>query len=94
MHVSWAFRDQKFQDAALASGASHLKWPTSKHNHQENGAPCSLALDVFQINEDGMAVFDPIFCARLNAASVVAGYKLRWGGEFKSLGDAGHFELI
>jgi hypothetical protein len=94
LHVSWAFRDEGSQNEAFKAGASKLQWPKSKHNTTQGGNPCSEALDVFQINGVGQAIFDPIFCARLNAASKKLGFDLRWGGEFKTLGDSGHFELI
>jgi hypothetical protein len=89
LHCSWVFRDEASQNAAFANGDSKLNWPRSKHNKLP-----AEAIDVFQIRPDGRAAFDPIFCATLNAVSIKRGYKLRWGGSFKSLGDSGHFELI
>lgn len=88
MHVSWAHRDEASQGQAFSDGDSKLQWPNSKHNLLP-----SQALDVFQINEQKQAVFDPIFCAKLNDDSKKSGYTLRWGGEFKTLGDSGHFEM-
>ena len=94
MHVSWAFRDEQSQNEAVANHESKLPWPDSKHNVMINGKPCSQALDIFQINEDNQAIFDPIFCTKLYYSSVRDLFRLRWGGEFKSLGDFGHFELF
>lgn len=96
MHVSWSFRDEASQNEAFEDGASKLRFPLSKHNKMRAGAPCAEALDVFQII-DGRAVFDPIFCARLNDVSKDT-YHLRWGGTFvdsqgKPLHDNDHFEI-
>lgn len=89
LHCSWVYRDQQSQDEAFDGGYSKLKFPQSKHNL----AP-SQAVDIFQINENGKAVFDGVFCAKINKEAQVSGFKLRWGGEFRSLGDYGHFELL
>lgn len=93
MHVSWAFRDEETQNAEVAKGASKLHWPHSKHNFMVDGVPRARALDIFQEDESGRAIFDPIFCAKVNAASIASGHTLRWGGSFHDLGDSGHFEL-
>lgn len=91
-HISWAFRGKADQNRFFADGASKAPWPLSKHNHEKDGKPCSLALDLFQIR-DGRAIFDPVFGAKVNAENQAAGLKLVWGGTFKRLGDAGHFEM-
>jgi hypothetical protein len=94
LHVSWSYRNQAEQTQAVSNGASRLNYPDSAHNKTDaNGNPCSLALDVFQINDAGQAVFDPIFCAKLDAESEAAGYIIKWGGNFRSLGDNDHFEI-
>lgn len=88
-HISHGFRDIADQNAAFASGASKLQWPNSKHNKLP-----SEAIDIFQINENGKAVFDPRFCHEAYKLSIKLGFKFRWGGQFKTLGDFGHFELV
>lgn len=60
-HVSWAFRNEALQNKAYENHASNLKWPMSAHNHMENNKPCALALDIFQIDEDGVGRFSPKF---------------------------------
>lgn len=96
MHVSWAYRGREDQEKAFQDGASLLHFPNSAHNHSfvdGKGQEWrdSMALDIFQI-KDGKAVFDPIFCARLNDENEKAGIKMIWGGKFKKLGDSGHFQ--
>ena len=39
------WRGEEFQNALVESGVSRTRWPTSKHNHIEDGQPCSLAID-------------------------------------------------
>lgn len=92
LHISCGFRSKADQDKAFRDGKSQLKWPDSKHNNQlVNGKPLSLALDLFQL-VNGKAEFNKAFMNTLNKESA-ASYELRWGGEFKSLGDYCHFEL-
>lgn len=93
VHISWSYRDEASQNQAFSEGASKLKYPLSAHNHTVEGQPHSLALDIFQINDAGRAVFDPVFCAKVNHESCSLGYALKWGGQWKSLGDNDHFEI-
>ena len=95
LHISWGFRDEKHQRADFKAGLSRLNWPNSKHNNMLDGSPCSLALDVFRIDQQtGAALFNSSFYTVLNEYSKSQGYNLRWGGEFKTLKDLDHFELI
>ena len=91
-HISWSFRDQKSQDEAVATGHSHLKWPTSPHNATHGGNPCAAALDLFQLDSSGRAVFDPIFYAKLSQECLNHQDEIIWGGHFKSIGDFDHFQ--
>jgi hypothetical protein len=93
MHASWVFRDEAAQHQAVIDGKSKLDWPKSMHNNTKDGKPYSLAIDIFQ-QVNGRAVFDPMFCARVNAATQKAGFSIRWGAAIKSLGDYDHFEMI
>lgn len=92
-HVSCAFRNQADQTKVYLEKKSTLRWPNSKHNFMKDGKPCAMALDLFQIDEDGLARWSPQFFAKLNADNEAAKIDLRWGGLFKSLGDYCHFEL-
>lgn len=86
-HCSWVHRGKEDQEKAFKERKSMARFGQSKHNLLP-----AEAIDLFQINEEGRAVFDPIWCAKINKAAIEAGYELRWGGHFKKLGDAGHFE--
>lgn len=86
VHTSWVHRGKEDQEAAFKSGASRAHFGESKHN----SLPAE-AMDIFQII-DGRAIFDGVFCAKINKELVNAGYVLKWGGSFKKLGDSGHFE--
>lgn len=89
MHCSWVHRNESEQDSAFARGESKLKWPHSKHNKLP-----SEAIDIFQIDQNGMAVFDPKFCNDVKKFLLSQGFDFKWGGDFKSLGDYGHFETV
>lgn len=93
VHISWSYRDQTSQEKAFSDGASKLHYPDSAHNKTEADAPHAMALDIFQIDDSGKAVFDPVFCAKVNQESLDLGYALKWGGQWKSLGDSDHFQL-
>lgn len=88
VHCSWVHRGKEDQESAFKSGASRAHFGESKHNLLP-----SEAMDLFQIIE-GKAVFDGVFCAKLNKELIEAGYELKWGGTFRKLGDYGHWETI
>jgi hypothetical protein len=96
MHVSWAYRGEEEQNAALEAGVSNAKFGESKHNVLP-----SLAIDIFEIKE-GAAIWDPVFCLKVYKEALAAGFRLKNGGDFKvkkkgkwvSLGDYGHFEVM
>lgn len=95
VHCSEAHRDEDAQNKAFEEKKSRLKWPHSKHNSLP-----SLAIDIFQINNAGAAVFDPVFYANAHKFSKEKGFNIRWGGDWNSDGiknekfvDAPHFEL-
>lgn len=88
MHCSWVYRDKEEQEEAFNSGASRAHFGESKHNLLP-----AQAVDIFQINEHGSAVFDGVFCAHLNKLANQNSFDLKWGGDFKKIGDSGHFEM-
>lgn len=96
MHTSCTFRDEPTQNKAFAEGSSMLRWPNSAHNFMKDSKPLSLAADIFQIDEDGVARFSYKFCFILwEWTQAQYGKKfMRWGGDFKTLGDSGHFQLV
>lgn len=98
VHVAWAFRGEADQTAAVISGASKRPWPTSKHNHTELVGdailPRSLALDLFLIDEDGIAQWPPLFYARVNKESLDEKYQVMWAGLWKgTFKETCHFEI-
>lgn len=88
LHISWSHRDQQAQEEAYAQGRSHAHFPASPHNKLP-----SLALDIFQINDQGRAVWDSVFCAKLADETLKEKLPIIWGGHFKSLGDNDHFQV-
>lgn len=86
-HCSTAYRNKEDQEMAYSEGKSHRHYPDSAHNKTP-----AMALDIFQLNDHGQAVFDPVFCARVASENISNGWHLIWGGHFKSLGDYDHFE--
>lgn len=94
LHISWAYRDEASQHADFLSGKSRLDYPNSKHNNTVDGKPLSLALDLFTIDSNGSANFNPDFYDKLNLASLEKGYSLRWGGTFQHLKDMDHWEIL
>lgn len=94
-HISCAYRGKEAQDDAFKRGASHVKFPFSKHNHRNGfGAPSALALDLFRLGKDGKAYFPVEWYTELWHASQDDKLPMRWGGEFKRLKDYPHFELV
>jgi hypothetical protein len=91
-HISWSWRGKSDQNKFYADGKTKAMWPNSPHNQVVDEKPCSYALDLFQIDEDGIARFSQLFYARINAENETARLPVRWGGKFKSIGDADHFE--
>ena len=87
LHVSWSNRDQASQESAFIAGTTKLHFPNSAHNSLP-----SKALDVFQINDQGQAIWDRSFLSALNDETKAAGYTLRWGGQWPTLGDSDHWE--
>lgn len=59
VHISWAWRGKLDQDKFVAEGKSNTPFPMSKHNYMIDGKPCALALDLFTLNEHGVAIFPP-----------------------------------
>ena len=83
LHCSWVYRSRTEQEIAFTSGASDVHYPHSKHNYTKNSMPCSLAIDIFQINDDGEGVWSVPFCKLLNKENEEAKELIKWGGDFK-----------
>lgn len=92
-HISWAYRGEADQERAFTDGRSHQHFPNSPHNHMEEGIPCSLALDLFEIDEDGIADYVFTFYNNINSLNEARSLPVVWGGKFKSIGDGDHFQV-
>lgn len=91
LHISWAYRGKEDQERVYADGKSNARFGQSAHNAvDEKGKPRADALDLFQIDEDGVARFSPTFMAKLWGECKDDG--LIWGGNFRKLGDFCHFQ--
>lgn len=93
-HISCSFRGEKDQNEAKALGKSQLAWPLSAHNKSDDqGNPCAIALDLFELASNGMAVWRYKYFREIAQECEGLDISIRWGGTFKSLGDYCHFEL-
>lgn len=93
-HVSWAYRSADEQNECYRKGQSELQYPASAHNKTKaDGTPCSHALDLFQLDEDGVARFPPLWYAKVDEDNRADREPLLWGKAFKSLGDLCHWQL-
>lgn len=83
------FRGEKEQNAAVASGASKAKWPTSSHNSQP-----SLAVDVMPCPLDwnnAQAIF--AFSKIVKQKAKELGIVVYWGGDWVTFKDRPHWSL-
>lgn len=93
-HVSWSYRGQDDQERAFLDGKSKLHFPLSAHNKSDDqGHPCALALDLFQLSDDGVAVWPWKFFYAISVMASRDKAPIGWGGLWTHLGDADHFEL-
>ena len=83
-------RDEAAQVIACSTGKSNTPWPTSKHN----SAP-SMAVDVapYPIDWSDIEAFKD-FADFVKERAEALGISIRWGGDFTTIRDYDHFELI
>lgn len=93
LHIAWAYRNQQEQEACVNAGSTRLHYPFSPHNATNtlDGAPESLALDVFQISEEGVAKWSWTTYSAINKENASAGEPITWGGKFEIV-DGPHFQ--
>lgn len=94
IHISCGFRGEKEQNEVFAAGKSRLKWPRSMHNKTLDDIPCSQAIDLFRIDEFGKAHFEEALYREIIEKTLREGYPIEWGGNFVTLKDFVHFQLI
>lgn len=58
-HISWSYRNETEQEQAFADHKSKLRYPYSAHNKIP-----ALALDIFEIDENGEGLWAPTFFYR------------------------------
>ncbi len=96
-HISWSYRGEEDQEKFFLAGETELHYPNSGHNKtDENGQPQARALDLFQ-EDPGLprvTVYNPKFFFSLSEMNKSEGIPILWGGDFKRLGDADHFEMV
>jgi hypothetical protein len=92
LHIYCSYRDVKQQNQAYDDGLSRLRFPNSKHNYILDNKPASLAFDLFQLSEEGIALFPFKLYKSVIDLSEQLKQPIRWGGRFRDLGDANHFE--
>lgn len=94
VHISWAWRNEEMQNKFFEEGKSRVKWPNSKHNSTTaDGRPCSRAIDLFQIDADGLARFSGPFYEKIANFAHLEKFPIVWGGSWAQFKDRPHFQL-
>jgi len=93
-HISCTWRGKQEQELAFLNGASQLHWPLSDHNKMDDqGNPCALALDLFELDYNGIARWSWKFFKTIADEANLSEFKVKWGGAWKTLGDAAHYAI-
>lgn len=87
LHISWSHRDKDSQEEAYSEGKTKLHYPNSKHNKLP-----AEALDLFELNDQGIAIWNPMTFADIASESEKDGDPIMWGGRWKTIGDTDHFQ--
>ena len=93
-------RGEAEQNEAFAGGKSNTKWGESDHNVMMGPNPFSMGVDVAPY-DPGMKNYvwddkDPRYEALASHLLSVAsklGYKLEWGGNYRSISDKPHYSI-
>jgi hypothetical protein len=83
-------RSKEDQDAAVKAGNSKAVWPKSRHNSTP-----SMAVDVapYPLNWENAKAFMDL-AKVIKEVAKEKGIAIRWGGDFKTLVDLPHIELV
>lgn len=93
MHISDAWRGKEEQERAFACKKSILHFPFGAHNKMdEQGNPCSLALDLFELIS-GHATYPVNVFHKIQELIDEFDDPIFWGGRWEKLGDFCHFQL-
>ncbi len=98
LHCSDGWRGPSEQNKLYNEGKSDKPWPKSKHNvTKADQSPCSEAIDLFMINEDGEALWKKEFFKMIYDEAAKNRDPIRWGGHFilrSGARDFPHFEMV
>ena len=93
-HVSWSWRGKEDQEQAFLDGKSKLHFPNSMHNKLDDyDNPCSMALDLFELDGNGMACWHYGFFRDIAQHSDKSSARIIWGGTWKTISDNDHFQM-
>jgi hypothetical protein len=94
-HISWSYRGKADQEKFFLDGRTKLHFPNSAHNKtNSDGKPCALALDLFELDYNGIARWAWGFFRDIAEAAQKTRYPIFWGGHWTHLSDADHFQLM
>ena len=78
VHISWAYRGEAAQNHFLKEGLSRVAYPNSFHNRMP-----SEALDLFQIDADGVARWSVPFAVMIDKENEEAKNKIYSGRDIR-----------
>lgn len=89
-------RSKADQDKAVASGASKLRWPKSKHNAMPSYAFDAIPYPVNWADLEAFKVLGAHIKATWEAMPEEdkEGYKLEWGGDWARFVDFPHYQIV
>ena len=92
-HISWGFRNKADQERMVAEGKSKAHFGQSKHNYTKDGKPCSEALDLFALDDNGAACFPYWYYEAIWLDIKKNDELIEWAWNWKSFKEADHFQL-
>ena len=98
--VVCGYRGEIQQTEAFDDGKSNAEWGESSHNFRQGDKPCSLAVDLAPYSSkirnylwDDEEAFKQLY-EHIRMTAHKFGVKMKWGGNFASLKDMPHFEIV
>lgn len=93
-HISWTWRDRDTQNQMYNDGRSKCLWPGSSHNFMKDNKPCSRAIDLFVLSEEGIAQWPTPFFLKVAKWSFDNGFKIKAGVIAPGFSETCHFQLL
>ena len=84
------YRGEEEQNKAYAEGKSNAKFGQSKHNTNPSMAVDCAPYPIDWQNKERFARLAGI----VEGVAHMLGHKIKWGGDFQSINDMPHFEII